>query len=452
MSNSKEATCTRKMSQEGSALTLSPVWKSYLYQLQEEAPTPAAVPSKTVDEASRPAYFHEEYHSYISHNDSILLLTKSGQYLVRESGKNRKHHTLSLRFLDEIKHYRLYYDGQFYVGDKKFDHLVDLVADGLITMFLELKAGDYIHLMCRSASYEQSPYFTLNERKRRTLSLSRERPLPIDQPQSLDIEYDKAHAFRIQTFKGLHWCDLCGNFMWGLIAQGVRCEDCGFTAHRKCSEKIPANCCPDLKYLRGVFGVDLTTLNKAHGTRLPFIVDMCIKEIEKRGLNSEGIYRVSGLRDEVEALRIAFDRDGEKTDLSHSSWDDIHVVAGVLKLYFRLLPIPLIVFQVYPLIMAAAKEPDEKRRIERTRDAIKQLPPAHYNALKHLSIHLNKIAENKEKNKMSSLNLSTVLCPTLFPVPDLTEMSSTGSIPDLHLEATSLDLIIRQPHLIFPII
>ena len=63
-----------------------------------------------------------------------------------------------------------------------------------------------------------------------------------------------------------------------------------------------------------------------------------------------------------------------------------------------------------------------------------------------------RIAENKEKNKMSSLNLSTVLCPTLFPVPDLQEISSAGSIPDLHLEATSLDLIIRQPHLIFPII
>ena len=43
-------------------------------------------------------------------------------------------------------------------------------------------------------------------------------------------------------------------------------------------------------------------------------------------------------------------------DLSNSSWDDIHVIAGVLKLYFRLLPIPLIVFQVYPLIMAAASK------------------------------------------------------------------------------------------------
>jgi len=438
------------MSVEGSSL--SPVWKSYLYQLQEEAPTPVAVPSTKIDETiCKPAYFGEEYHSYVSHDDSKLLLSESGQYLVRESGKNRKHHTLSLRFLDEIKHYRLYYDGQFFVGEKKFDHLSDLVADGFITMFLELKAGDYIHLMCRSASYEQSPYFTLNERKRRTLSLGRDRPFLI-QSQSQDIEYDKAHVFRLQNFKGLHWCDLCGNFMWGLTAQGVRCEDCGFTAHRKCSEKIPANCCPDLKLLRGVFGVDLTTLNKAHGTRLPFIVDMCIKEIEKRGLNSEGIYRVSGLRDEVEALRIAFDRDGEKTDLGHSSWDDIHVIAGVLKLYFRLLPIPLIVFHVYPLIMAAAKESDEKRRIERTRDAIKQLPPAHYHALKHFTLHLHKIAENKEKNKMSSLNLSTVLCPTLFPVPDFQEMSSTGSIPDFQLEATSLDLIIRQPHLIFPIV
>jgi RhoGAP domain len=63
-----------------------------------------------------------------------------------------------------------------------------------------------------------------------------------------------------------------------------------------------------LKLLRGVFGVDLTTLTKAHGTRLPFIVDMCIQEVERRGLYSEGIYRVSGLRDEVEALRMAFDK------------------------------------------------------------------------------------------------------------------------------------------------
>ena len=82
-------------------------------------------------------------------------------------------------------------------------------------MYLELKAGEYIHVMCRQASYEQSPYFTLNERKRRTLSLGRDRPNLVQQPMLTDdVHYDKAHAFRVQNFKGLTWCDLCGNFMF----------------------------------------------------------------------------------------------------------------------------------------------------------------------------------------------------------------------------------------------
>ncbi|XP_057375865.1 N-chimaerin-like isoform X1 [Daphnia carinata] len=436
--------------EENDSLTLSPVWKSYLYQLQQEAPTAIAIPCySNQDDANKPHYFDNEYHGSIANQETQKLLQKDGHFLVRESGRNRGHHTLSLKFNGELKHYRLYFDGQFFVGEKKFDLLLDLVNDGLITMHLEIKAGDYIHLMCRAANYEQSPYFTLNERKRRTLSLGRNRPALV-QPISDDIHYDKAHVFRIQNFKGLHWCDFCGNFMWGIVAQGVRCEDCGLSAHRKCSEKIPADCCPDLKLLRGVFGVDLTTLNKAHGsTRIPFLVDMCVKEIERRGLCSEGIYRVSGLRDDVEALRVTFDRDGDKTDLGPSSWEDINVIAGVLKLYFRLLPIPLIAFQVYPLMMTAAKEPDENRRSQRIKDAVQLLPPAHYNSLKYLIFHLHRVAENKEKNKMSSLNLSTVWCPTLFPGPDLQEINSTGSIPDFHLEATCLDVMIRQPLLIF---
>ena len=32
-----------------------------------------------------------------------------------------------------------------------------------------------------------------------------------------------------------------------------------------------------------VFGVDLTTLVKLHNTKRPFVVDACIREVEKRG-------------------------------------------------------------------------------------------------------------------------------------------------------------------------
>jgi len=33
-----------------------------------------------------------------------------------------------------------------------------------------------------------------------------------------------------------------------------------------------------------VFGVDLTTLVKLHNTKRPYIVDACIREVERRGI------------------------------------------------------------------------------------------------------------------------------------------------------------------------
>lgn len=61
------------------------------------------------------------------------------------------------------------------------------------------------------------------------------------------------------------------------------CLDCGFNAHKKCSEKVPNDCMPDMKYVKRMFGVDLTTLVKAQNTLIPSVVEMCIKEIEARG-------------------------------------------------------------------------------------------------------------------------------------------------------------------------
>lgn len=65
---------------------------------------------------------------------------------------------------------------------------------------------------------------------------------------------------------------------------------------------------PDLKKLRGVFGIDLTTLLNAHSSTIPFVVVKCVKEIESRGMEQEGIYRISGFADEIEALKMALDK------------------------------------------------------------------------------------------------------------------------------------------------
>lgn len=35
---------------------------------------------------------------------------------------------------------------------------------------------------------------------------------------------------------------------------------------------------------------------------------MCIKEIEKRGLRAEGLYRISGYQEEMDNLRMTFEK------------------------------------------------------------------------------------------------------------------------------------------------
>ncbi|KAL0271769.1 UNVERIFIED_CONTAM: hypothetical protein PYX00_008762 [Menopon gallinae] len=294
-----------------------------------------------------------------------------------------------------------------------------------------------MHGIC---NYENSPHVTLNRMKRRTT-----RPAIVQQVESIiSEEYEKSHVFRIHTFKGLNWCEFCGNFLWGFTAQGVKCEDCGFSAHNKCSEKVPNDCCPDLKHIRGVFGIDLTTLVKAHRTSRPFIIDKCVQEIEKRGLGVEGLYRVSGFSEEIDALKVVFDKEGEKADISPSAYDSIHVITGILKLYLRLLPLPLITYDTHPALIKALQHAAENDQIAALRDALTLLPPAHYNTLKYLIEHLSKVVALHEITKMTAFNMARVFSPTLMPMPDL-----NNGIPSMTSEITVLEKIIVHHKSIF---
>lgn len=55
---------------------------------------------------------------------------------------------------------------------------------------------------------------------------------------------------------------------------------------------------------------------------------------------------------------------------------------------------------------------------------MKKLPIAHYNCLKFVVEHLNRVASHYAVNKMNEHNLATVFAPTLIATPQhLTDLS-----------------------------
>lgn len=232
----------------------TPTFYIIVYKIQLEAPTPKAL-MRQRDISDSPDYFGYEYHGNLDYKLTKQLLSSScdGSYLIRQSPGATDFFTLSIKFDERVKHFKIYYKpnlGHYLKEDsKRFETIHELVADGLVTFYMQKHAAPIIkEMMSQSRNcYQQSPYMTLNRRKLRALSndlrKSIKGPELLDVPvypladveiktgiitneeiDVLPIVYEKPHHFKIHTFKGLNWCELCANFLWGFTAQGVKCE------------------------------------------------------------------------------------------------------------------------------------------------------------------------------------------------------------------------------------
>ncbi|KAI0252694.1 hypothetical protein BJV78DRAFT_331476 [Lactifluus subvellereus] len=167
--------------------------------------------------------------------------------------------------------------------------------------------------------------------------------------------------------------------------------------------------CQDLIF--GVTLVDYATA-RASENEVPKTLRICIDEVDKRGLDAEGIYRVSGRHANVQEHKV---ERNEKTFSFNSYTDDIYSVASLLKLYLRELPEPLFKFPMQDRIhhsedMAGHSAND----FVLLRSKIRRLPAVHRASLRALVEHLSRIASNAAKNKMDAKNLAIVFGPVVF--------------------------------------
>ncbi|KAG7494388.1 ras association domain-containing protein 1 isoform X1 [Solea senegalensis] len=60
-------------------------------------------------------------------------------------------------------------------------------------------------------------------------------------PQPVE-EKGEGHNFQPCSHAQPTWCDLCGDFIWGLYKQSLRCVNCKFTCHYRCRPLIQLDC------------------------------------------------------------------------------------------------------------------------------------------------------------------------------------------------------------------
>ncbi|XP_067316168.1 protein kinase C, delta a [Pseudorasbora parva] len=56
------------------------------------------------------------------------------------------------------------------------------------------------------------------------------------------FKIDMPHRFKTNNYMSPTFCDHCGSLLWGLVKQGLKCEDCSMNVHHKCQTKV-ANLC-----------------------------------------------------------------------------------------------------------------------------------------------------------------------------------------------------------------
>ncbi|XP_059976896.1 rho GTPase-activating protein 28 isoform X1 [Lagenorhynchus albirostris] len=169
----------------------------------------------------------------------------------------------------------------------------------------------------------------------------------------------------------------------------------------------------------GIFGVPLTVLlendrRKDAGVKVPLVLQKFFQKVEESGLESEGIFRLSGCTAKVKQYREELDA---KFNADKFKWEKMcHREAAVmLKAFFRELPTSLFPVEYIPaFITLMERGPHIKVQFQALHLMIMALPEANRDTAQALMTFFNKVIANESKNRMSIWNISTIMAPNLF--------------------------------------
>eukprot|EP01101_Sappina_pedata_P005644 TRINITY_DN2629_c0_g1_i2.p1 TRINITY_DN2629_c0_g1~~TRINITY_DN2629_c0_g1_i2.p1 ORF type:complete len:583 (+),score=135.96 TRINITY_DN2629_c0_g1_i2:283-2031(+) len=169
---------------------------------------------------------------------------------------------------------------------------------------------------------------------------------------------------------------------------------------------------------RVLFGIPLASIviREGRSSKIPAIVENVITILRsEKCLKTEGLFRVSPPATEIEHLQARLQL-GEHVDFNQVS--NPHVTAGILKLFLRCLPEPLLTYCLYEQFLAVFDVAGTAGKQAHLRTLMKLLPESNYNLVRYLSEFLAEFIQHAPDNKMSLNNISITFSPLYLQSSD----------------------------------
>ena len=226
--------------------------------------------------------------------------------------------------------------------------------------------------------------------------------------------------------------------------QRLRSHLSGFFAHRVSREELER---AGVLKRSLVFGVPLELLSQAEDadrdSHIPRVLRRCLDVLSAPEVRTlPGLFRISGDSREISEMKVKLDV-GEPVDLSAAS---PHSVAGLLKMWLRELPEPLLTFDMYaPIIATVRTMQQQHQRPSDINDAlhalIDQLPPAHRRTLDALLPFLHDVGCCSDVNLMTASNLAICFSPNILR-PTIETLESVAK--DSPIACAAIAALIQQ--------
>ncbi|XP_075037119.1 rac GTPase-activating protein 1-like isoform X2 [Mixophyes fleayi] len=253
-----------------------------------------------------------------------------------------------------------------------------------------------------------------------------------------------AHVFLSKTMIRAEQCSVCGQkTRFGKMS--LKCRNCRILIHPECRDFCP-KLCPFTalppqnagnKKGQGLLADYAPTAPPI----VPSLVVQCVNEIERRGLQERGIYRIPGCERQVKELKQKLLYGKGKAQ--YLGKEDIHAVCGCLKDFLRGLKEPLLTFSLHAQFLDAADILNESDCKSEICQAVQELPAANRDTLAFLVLHLYRVIRSPEC-QMDKMNLSRVFGPTIVG-HSMAEPSPLIIMQDTPRQAKVMSLLLSLP-------